>query len=50
MADRESVPAGGSMTIRAVAVYSRGIARLMTHAIPTATPQLAAIQSKRERM
>ena len=50
VATRVSPPAGGSITIRAVAVYWRGIAAPRANAAASATAQLARIQRHRDAM
>jgi hypothetical protein len=47
MGERRSLPAGKSMTIRAVAVYWRGCTALTPPAIETAVAQLTAIERHR---
>src|SRR5712692_3666217 len=49
MEARRSVPAGGSITIRVVAVYSLGTTRPATRASATATPQASAMTFQRRR-
>ena len=49
MAERRSAPAGGSITIWAVAVYCGVISRLAAAARHTASAALAAIQRQRAR-